>query len=144
MTDLTVENYSDKCIVVRGDTKTHQTQLKQMGGKWNARLRDGGGWIFPKKLEDTVLQYVSSGKEPEAICEYSDLFFQIEKEIEKMSSQQRLDFLSRITMIASTKKQAQPPRARAHAHAQPSKQDEDSDVSDSDEEEQVPRKRLLR
>ena len=48
MADLTVEDYSEKSIVVRGDTKEHKDALKQLGGKWNSRLRDGAGWIFSK------------------------------------------------------------------------------------------------
>jgi hypothetical protein len=61
MTDLTVEDYSEKSIVVRGETREHKDALKSLGGKWNARLRDGGGWIFSKKCEANVMEYVASG-----------------------------------------------------------------------------------
>ncbi len=49
-----VEDYSDKAIVVRGDTKPSATTLKEMGGKWNANLTGGSGWIFPKTKETDV------------------------------------------------------------------------------------------
>ena len=62
MTDLTVEDYSEKAIVVRGETKEHKDALKQLGGKWNSRLRDGAGWIFSKKCEANVMAYIESGK----------------------------------------------------------------------------------
>jgi len=61
MTDLTVEEYSEKALVVRGETQEHKEQLKELGGKWNARLRGGGGWIFSKKKEADVMEYISSG-----------------------------------------------------------------------------------
>lgn len=65
MTDLSIEDYSEKAIVVRGDTRPHKDALKSLGGKWNSRLRDGPGWIFSKKLEDKVAAYVISGEAPE-------------------------------------------------------------------------------
>lgn len=62
MDDLTVEDYSEKSIVVRGDTRPHKDKLKMLGGKWNPGLRDGGGWIFSKRFEVNVMEYISSGK----------------------------------------------------------------------------------
>jgi hypothetical protein len=64
MTDLKLTDYSEKAIVVRGDTKEWKEGLKELGGKYNANLRDGGGWIFPKKIEDKVMAFISSGKVP--------------------------------------------------------------------------------
>lgn len=62
MADLTVEDYSEKCIVVRGNTKGHKDALKELGGKYNPRLKNGPGWIFPKSDEKDVYGYMSSGK----------------------------------------------------------------------------------
>jgi hypothetical protein len=62
MTDLTVEEYSEKALVVRGETTEHKEELKQLGGKYNARLRGGPGWIFSKKKEADVMEYISSGE----------------------------------------------------------------------------------
>jgi len=63
MTDLSVADYSEKAIVVRGEsTRSLKEELKTLGGKYNASLRDGPGWIFPKKKEDKVLAFVASGK----------------------------------------------------------------------------------
>ena len=57
---LTWSRYSDKCIVVRGDTRKHLDHLKALGGKWNAHLKDGGGggWIFPSYKEEFVVDMV--------------------------------------------------------------------------------------
>jgi hypothetical protein len=63
MTDMSVQDYSEKSIVVRGEeTKKYKEELKTLGGKWNAGLQGGGGWIFSKKLEDKVVAFVSTGK----------------------------------------------------------------------------------
>lgn len=60
MTDLTVENYSDKSFVVRGETKPHKDKLKELQGKWNSNLTGGGGWIFSNKHREAVDKYLSS------------------------------------------------------------------------------------
>lgn len=44
-------NYSEKAIAVTGDTKAVKDLLKSMGGRFNARLSCGAGWIFSKKKE---------------------------------------------------------------------------------------------
>ncbi len=48
MTDITIEEYTEKSIVVRGNTKDYKDALMELGGKWNPGLRNGAGWIFPK------------------------------------------------------------------------------------------------
>jgi len=67
MTDkIFVEDYSEKAIVVRGtETKTYKESLSAIGGKWNDKLRNGAGWIFPKTSRDKVnalIREVLSGK----------------------------------------------------------------------------------
>jgi hypothetical protein len=53
MSQLTIEQYSEKAIVIRGNSQPYLESLKKLGGKWNANLKGGGGWIFPnsKKLK---------------------------------------------------------------------------------------------
>lgn len=51
---LVVEDYSDKSIVVRGDTKAYKTQLKDLKGTFNPRLKGGEGWVFGKKREAEI------------------------------------------------------------------------------------------
>lgn len=43
--------YSDKAIAVYGETRQYAEQFKEIGGYFNARLREGAGWIFSKKRE---------------------------------------------------------------------------------------------
>lgn len=61
---LTCEKYTDKCYVVRGDTKEYKDELKAIGGKWNGGLKDGkgGGWIFPSSYHDKILNLISKSK----------------------------------------------------------------------------------
>lgn len=60
MSDLTIENYSDKSFVVRGETKPHKDKLKELQGKWNSNLTGGGGWIFSNKHREAVNKYLNS------------------------------------------------------------------------------------
>jgi len=46
--DIEIIDYSDKAIVVVGDTKPIKEQLKSIGGRFNFRLSCGAGWVFPK------------------------------------------------------------------------------------------------
>jgi hypothetical protein len=65
---LTIAEYSNKSIVVRGatadDTRSRKEELKNLGGKFNPRLRapDGDGtlpgWIFSKANQDMIQKYV--------------------------------------------------------------------------------------
>ena len=65
---LTCESYSEKSVVVRGtDTKSYINELKEIGGKWNAGLKGGGGWIFPSKNLDKIKLLISkSEKNPKS------------------------------------------------------------------------------
>ncbi len=61
MSDLNCSEYSEKAIVVRGEsTKTYKEQLKTLGGKYNASLRGGAGWIFSKTSQGKVNKFISS------------------------------------------------------------------------------------
>lgn len=60
--NITLSEYSDKAIAVRGDTKSHKDQLKTLGGRWNPKLKDGAGWIFPKTKKSIVENYLKTGK----------------------------------------------------------------------------------
>lgn len=51
---LQVVDYSEKAVAVVGDTKQHVEKLKELGGRFNARLKCGAGWIFSKKKEAAV------------------------------------------------------------------------------------------
>jgi hypothetical protein len=62
--NLEIDDYSEKAIVVRGDTNDHKEALVLLGGKWNERLRDGPGWIFPKTKRSDIVAWQKNGKLP--------------------------------------------------------------------------------
>jgi len=51
---LRIEPYSEKSIVVRGDTKAYKDQLKNLKGTFNPRLKGGEGWVFSKSRLDEL------------------------------------------------------------------------------------------
>lgn len=51
---LTVIDYSEKAVAVIGDTKAVKDRLKEMGGRFNAKLSCGPGWIFSKSKKDEI------------------------------------------------------------------------------------------
>ena len=60
------ETYTEKSIVVRGETRDHNEELKNLGGKWNGKLTDKsnqeqfGGWIFPTTKQEQVKKWLAS------------------------------------------------------------------------------------
>ena len=63
---IQIETYSDKAIVVVGNTLAYKDQFKLLGGKWNWHLKDGkAGWIFSAKKHDAV-KAILHPKEPQA------------------------------------------------------------------------------
>ena len=52
--DLTIEKYSERSFVVRGDTRPIKEDLKNLNAKWNNKLKDGPGWIIPKRKKKRI------------------------------------------------------------------------------------------
>lgn len=74
---LNITNYSEKAIALTGDTKEVREQLKALGGRFNARLSCGAGWIFSKAKENALRDLVTkltsttpTGKAPEGAAVY--------------------------------------------------------------------------
>ena len=53
-----IVEYSDKAIAVYGDTMRYSEKFKEIGGYFNDRLREGAGWIFSKKHELEVRNFI--------------------------------------------------------------------------------------
>lgn len=60
--DISIEQYSERSIVVRGDTRKYKEDLKKLGGKYNSRLRGEPGWIFPKTKEEDINSFIKGGQ----------------------------------------------------------------------------------
>ena len=57
---MNLSDYTEKSIVLRGDTTKHKETLKTLGGKWNSNLKDGGGWIFSNKNKFSIETWLSN------------------------------------------------------------------------------------
>ena len=62
--DLQIVDYSDKAIVLTGDTKPLKDQIKKIGGKFGSRfdtskVPSGIGWLFPKTKLAAVQNFVA-------------------------------------------------------------------------------------
>lgn len=51
---LQIIDYSEKAIAIIGDTRAIKDTLKTLGGRFNAHLTCGAGWIFSKTKEATL------------------------------------------------------------------------------------------
>ena len=60
MSNLRLSDYSSYSIVISGDTRKYKDELKDMGGKYNSKLKNGPGWIFSKKKEDKLKSFIES------------------------------------------------------------------------------------
>lgn len=76
---LSLIDYTDKSFIVFGDaTKEYKEYLKDMGGRFNGKLKErpddnfegGAGWIYRMNRKDEVQKFVdkiNSGEEPNAL-----------------------------------------------------------------------------
>ena len=60
---MEIIKYTDKSVVIKGDTKKYKEDLKKLGGRWNPNLTDKegnkfGGWIFSIKREPELLVFI--------------------------------------------------------------------------------------
>ena len=60
--DIILSDYTERSIVVQGDTRKYKEDLKKLGGKYNGNLKNGPGWIFPKTSKDEVNSFINNGK----------------------------------------------------------------------------------
>ena len=58
---MEIQDYTDKSFVLFGDeTKKYKDYIKEMGGKWNANLKIGPGWVFSNNQKDSVREWLKS------------------------------------------------------------------------------------
>lgn len=64
MKNLETINYSEKAIVIYGNTKEYKEQLKQLGGRFNPYLTINGtkqaGWVFSKQKTELINNFIAS------------------------------------------------------------------------------------
>jgi hypothetical protein len=52
---ITIENYSDKAIIVKGKTEYFKDKFEELKGTWNENLK---GWFFSKNKEEKVKELI--------------------------------------------------------------------------------------
>lgn len=61
--DIAMIDYSEKAFIVRGEgTRAIKDDLRGLGGIFNFRLQGGPAWVFSKKNQDKVLNYLQGIK----------------------------------------------------------------------------------
>ena len=122
---VVVEKYSEKSVVVKGNTKLFKNNFSELGGKWNPTC---GGWIFPSSKTETIekvnklVKDINNGQ-IKAIVDDSDKFF-ITKDayLDIISRLERLELLSEHKKSGNIKK--------------PSKHESSSEESESESSEE--------
>jgi hypothetical protein len=77
---ISIQEYSDKTFVVRGDTKPYKSSLKNLGGKWNSRLAEKdseekfGAWLFFNTKRDSVDEWFAKGCPVDEDSKYENRF----------------------------------------------------------------------
>ena len=79
--NIQCETYSDKAILVTGDTRECKEDLKALGGKWNGKLV---GWIFSKKLEGNVRKFIETGEIVKFSFEKSNTIERMQREFDAL------------------------------------------------------------
>jgi hypothetical protein len=67
MSDLTYTNYNKKSLLVRGDREKYGNKLKEIGGRWNTRVKGDPGWTVPIEKEGNLKKLIASLKKEEKI-----------------------------------------------------------------------------
>jgi hypothetical protein len=130
MTEIHIQNYTEKSFVVLGDTKPHKDNIKKLGGKWNSRLRDNKmGWIFPMSKKESVEEYISDFHKTGEIK-------QIQGTTGNFQRTDLSDILKRLERLEMEVKQLR-------MEKETSSKDDSKDESENDFEEK-PKRRLLR
>jgi tRNA(Met) C34 N-acetyltransferase TmcA len=96
---LIVEIYSEKAIVLRGAQDHHKAILEANKGMFNARLKNGAGWIFPKFMKNQIealAEQINSGVDlsPPSSSKSSS-----EKAEPEVSKKEYLSLLSRVERL---------------------------------------------
>jgi len=133
---VSIEDYSEKCILLKGETKVFKKHIMDIGGKWNGTLK---GWVFPKTKKDTVKELtdkINNGK-IEPVIEESEKFF--------ISKEQYLALVSRVEWlenklgrqeIESTKsKSSSSKTTKKQSKKDSESEEEESETSESEQSE---------
>ena len=124
---MNIEEYSEKAIVVRGNTTPHTVRLTELGGTFNARLKNGPGWIYSKKRETAVREFIASVADTSTRleCKTSDQFLsQLDTILANKDLLGCMDILNKVFQAVNKRKEK---IVLTKAVPKPSKTSSDSD-----------------
>lgn len=157
---LTIEDYSDKAIVLRGEPN-NPAELIKMKGLYNDRLKGGSGWIFSKKKRDEVLKFIEMDKklvnksiimtnasstkinEEANKMTYQEMYLWIQKTSHKFSIGERLTLIHLLSKPETTTTTVEKSKVLVPIQKRTVVADEDIEIEDDNEEEEEPPKSLL-
>jgi len=65
-----IEKYTDKSFIVIGGTRPYKDKIKELGGTWNAKLRDGKkAWVFPETKRKDVQEWIDKEFQDDSIVD---------------------------------------------------------------------------
>ena len=67
MSDITYSNYNKKSLLVHGDRDKYGNKIKEVGGRWNPRVKGDPGWIVPLEKESDLKKLIARIKREEKI-----------------------------------------------------------------------------
>jgi len=77
-----IESYTDKSFIIIGNTRPYKDKIKELGGTWNAKLREGKkAWVFPETKRKDIQEWIDK--------EFDDLTFEEEFEPDLMPSNKK-------------------------------------------------------
>ena len=57
----TIQSYTDKSFILIGETKPYKDKIKELGGVWNAKLKDGNkAWVFSLTKQKDVENWLNN------------------------------------------------------------------------------------
>jgi hypothetical protein len=57
---ITLEQYSEKAIVLFGETEKEKNNIKALGGKYNSNLKGRPGWVFTNSSRPKLEAFLNS------------------------------------------------------------------------------------
>ena len=66
---LSYEKYNNRRFAVRGDRRRFTDPLKQLGARWNSRMRGGEGWLVSLEHEKGIKKLISDSKKEDKLVE---------------------------------------------------------------------------
>ncbi len=67
MSDVTYAPYNKKSLLVHGDREKYGTKIKEVGGRWNNRVKGGPGWTVPVENEKDLKKLILDLKKEERL-----------------------------------------------------------------------------